>query len=216
MVQSAKQELKPNQETFCRYYVESRNATQSYKKAYAKNKLSNSVCAVNGCKLLRATKIQKRIEALSVKVVLDCHIKPIMILNEYADLAFSNLADMVDEDYNLKPLKKLTAGQKKSIKKLKKTSTKRYNKEGEVIGSVEIVEVELFDRTRALDALAQFTGVLEPEKITQILMQVNNQTTNTLIVNPDDLSVEALEKMLTAQEKKEEENVTIEMDEDDD
>lgn len=194
-----KRKLKANAELFCRYYSGSRNATQSYKRAYAKNKPSNKTCGVNGYKLLRNTAVRERINELMGEIALDSHIKPIQLLNEYADLAFSNLADMVDENYNLKPLKKLTTGQKKSIKKLKKTVNKRFNKEGDCIGETSVTEVELFDRVKALDALAQYTGILKPEVMQQIFFQVNNQNNNTMNINPDDIPIDLLEKIMSHQ-----------------
>ena len=198
MQELVKSGLKPNAELFCQYFAETRNATQSYKKAYAKNRPTNKSCAVLGHKLLRSIKVRHRIEALMGDIVLDSHIKPIQVLNEFADLAFANLADMVNEDFSLKKLSKLTPGQRKAIKKLKITTNKRFNKEGETIGEKVIVEVELHDRMKALEALAHYTGILKPEIMQQIFLNVKSETNNTLVVNPDDLPVEALEKLIEA------------------
>ena len=64
MQELVKSGLKPNAELFCQYFAETRNATQSYKKAYAKNRPTNKSCAVLGHKLLRSIKVRHRIEAL--------------------------------------------------------------------------------------------------------------------------------------------------------
>ena len=208
--QPAKKKLRHNVEMFCQYFAESRNAKQSYKRAYAKNKVSNGSCATLGCKMLTNIHVRERITVLMGEQVLDAHITPVKILNEYADLAFSNLADMVDNKYNLKPLNKLTAGQKKSIKKLKKTINKRFNKEGDCIGTTEIIEVELFDRQKALDSLAQYTGILNPDTMVQIFTQINNQNTNVLTVNPDEIPIDLLEKLIKVQSDKQENKGLIE------
>ena len=194
-----KKRLKPNAELFCIFFAETRNATESYKRAYTKNRPTRATCGSNSAKLLKNTAIRERINGLIGEIILDAHIKPVQILNEFADLAFANVGDMVDKDFNLKPLKKLSKGQQKSIRKIKKTTTFRYGKDGEKIGGKEIVEVELYDRTKALEKLAEYTGVLEPEKMTQIFMQVNNQNNNTVTLNPDDIPLEQLEKLIDQQ-----------------
>lgn len=191
--------LRPNAEMFCNLYAATRNASQSYKKAYTKNKPTNASCRTLGYNLLTKIDIRRRIDQLTKKSVLDAHIKPIIILNEFAEIAFTNMGDMVDKDFNLKPLHKLTLGQQKSIKKIKKTTTFRYNSDGEKVAGKEVVEVELYDRTKALENLAQFMGILTPEVMKQIFIQVNNNSTNnTLSIDPDDIPVDALERLIEA------------------
>ena len=50
------QKLTLKQKAFCDYYIESNNATESYKKAYSCK--SSRTAEVNGCKLLRNTNIE--------------------------------------------------------------------------------------------------------------------------------------------------------------
>lgn len=54
-------DLTAEQQMFCIYYSKSFNATQSYQKAYG---CKYQTAMVNGCKLLRITKIKKEIERL--------------------------------------------------------------------------------------------------------------------------------------------------------
>ncbi|MEB6213515.1 terminase small subunit [Enterococcus casseliflavus] len=57
--------LNENQRNFCDYYLQSRNARASYKKAYAepKNKeMSNNTASVNAHKLLQNPKVQSYLE----------------------------------------------------------------------------------------------------------------------------------------------------------
>ena len=202
--------LTPRQEHFCHLFTATRNATGSYREAYNRHNSSANYNGSAAAKLMLNCNINKRIEQLSANLVLDSHIKPVVILNEFADLALSNIAEMVDDKYALKPMRELSNGQKKSIKKIKKTTTRRYGKEGELKGEVEVVEVELFDKIKALESLAKFTGVLEPEKMTQIFMQVNNQTSNNVTIDPDSIPIELLEQIMKAQQQK-----TIEANEND-
>ena len=196
--------LPPKQELFCNYYVESRNATQSYKRAYANNESSINSLGAMGCKLLRNNKIRKRIDQLTKEIHLDAHIKPMVVLNEYADLAFNNIADMINSDGTMKELKKLTRGQKKSIKKIKRTENKRYGKDGEVVGETVVTEIELHDKIKALDSLANFTGVLKPETVNQMFVQINAEQNNLVTINPDDLPVEMLEAIIESEQEKQE------------
>lgn len=149
--------LPPRQEDFCQRYAMSKNATQSYKAAYSTKRLSSAVCSVSGAKLLVNAKVTKRLEQIVKEVTLSVHIKPVMILNEFAAIAF-------DKDLEVK------------------------------------------DRLKALESLAKYTGILEPEKMTQIFMQVNNQNNNKMMINPEDLPVEVLEGIV----RKQLENQTIE------
>lgn len=75
-------ELTEKQRWFCVYYVQSRNATQSYINAY---KTDYSTSAVNGSKLLRNSKVKEEINKLRA-------IKKQNLLDGYADIE----TDIVD------------------------------------------------------------------------------------------------------------------------
>ena len=60
------QKLTLKQKAFCDYYIESNNATESYKKAYSCK--SSRTAEVNGCKLLRNTKIEDYINQRIKKI----------------------------------------------------------------------------------------------------------------------------------------------------
>ena len=60
------QKLTLKQKAFCDYYIESNNATESYKKAYSCK--SSRTAEVNGCKLLINTKIEDYINQRIKKI----------------------------------------------------------------------------------------------------------------------------------------------------
>ena len=60
------QKLTLKQKAFCDYYIESNNATESYKKAYSCK--SSRTAEMNGCKLLRNTKIEDYINQRIKKI----------------------------------------------------------------------------------------------------------------------------------------------------
>ncbi len=119
-----------------------------------------------------------------------------IVLNEYADLAFTNIVDMLDGKGNVKNLKELSKGQRKAIKKIKTTTVKKYNARGKTVGEIVTTEIELHDKVKALDSLANFTGVLQPDVVNQIFVDARNETNNIVQINPDDLPTHILEKMI--------------------
>jgi phage terminase small subunit len=188
--------LPSKQELFCQYFSESRNATQSYRKAYQNLSSNTNSLSTMGAKLLRNANIRKRIDQLTQSIALDAHIKPMIVLNEYADLAFTNIVDMLDGKGNVKNLKELSKGQRKAIKKIKTTTVKKYNARGKTVGETVTTEIELHDKVKALDSLANFTGVLQPDVVNQIFVDARNETNNIVQINPDDLPTDVLEKMI--------------------
>ena len=133
------EDLNPEQQMFCIYYSRTFNAAQSYQKAYG---CSYETAMVNGCKLLRNTKVREEIERL--REIKRQHI--VMGEDDVVELqmriAFSDMGNYVSFSDNNVMLKESAATDTQLIKKVSK------GKNG--------ISVETEDRQKAIDWLTKY------------------------------------------------------------
>lgn len=86
-------DLTAEQQMFCIYYSKSFNATQSYQKAYG---CKYQTAMVNGCKLLRITKIKKEIERLKEIKRQQILVGEEDIVELQMRIAFGDIGDVVE------------------------------------------------------------------------------------------------------------------------
>jgi phage terminase small subunit len=87
-------DLTPNQEKFCLLYYETSNATYSYREAYG---TKNPRTASNqGSKLLKQTRIKKRILSLKKKAQKKAGKTIDDMINLNVEIAFSKLSDVIE------------------------------------------------------------------------------------------------------------------------
>nr|DAY81005.1 MAG TPA: Terminase small subunit [Caudoviricetes sp.] len=86
-------DLTAEQQMFCIYYSKSFNATQSYQKAYG---CKYETAMVNGCKLLRITKIKKEIERLKEIKRQQILVGEEDIVELQMRIAFGDIGDVVE------------------------------------------------------------------------------------------------------------------------
>lgn len=132
-------ELSPEQQIFCILYVRTFNATQSYFKAY---KCSYETAMVNGCELLRKTKIKNEIERLKEikRQQVLCDIDDLIELN--MRIAFGDMGNYVTFKHNEVDLIKSSDVDTQLIKEIKQ------GKDG--------VTIKLKDSNKAMEWLDKF------------------------------------------------------------
>ena len=86
-------ELTDKQRLFCIYYIKYFNATKAYKKAYG---CDYSTAMVNGCNLLRNTKVQGEIQKLKTYKLNRAMLSEEDIFQKYIDIAFSDITDYLE------------------------------------------------------------------------------------------------------------------------
>lgn len=85
-------ELNDKQRLFCIYYIKYFNATKAYQKVY---ECDYSTAMVNGCNLLRNTKVKDEIIRLKSEKFKGAMLEPGDILQKYIDIAFADITDFV-------------------------------------------------------------------------------------------------------------------------
>jgi phage terminase small subunit len=86
-------ELTDKQKMFCLYYLQRFNATWAYMKAYG---VDYNTASVNGSRLLGNAKVQKQLDELKKSVAYDLHLTVVDIAHDYAKQAFADMGDYVN------------------------------------------------------------------------------------------------------------------------
>lgn len=101
--QSKKNKLNRKQELFCIEYVKTLNATQAYKAVYStKSKpIAQSTAEVNGCKLLKDTRVKQRIDELMDEIKSEKIASAEEVLETLTAILRGEVDERFQEDLNL-------------------------------------------------------------------------------------------------------------------
>ncbi|MDY7026356.1 MAG: terminase small subunit [Pseudomonadota bacterium] len=108
--------------------------------------------------------VQQLIEHFRAPVIKKLNIKRERILAEYASIAFSNVAEMFDSDGKMLALNAMPEHVQRSIKKVKIRRTSSADVEQQTGLAEDLIEIELHDKQRALDKIAEINKVIDPKK----------------------------------------------------
>ena len=173
-------ELTDKQRLFCVIYAKCMNATKSYLKVYG---CSYETAMVNGCNLLRNTKIKKQIDLL---LGVECNKEFLKrsILQKYIDIALADITDFLEFGQEEVPV----MGPFGPIidKKTKKEITKvinvvRFKESSEVDGTLlsevkqgkDGASIKLLDKMKAIEFLAKYSGLLDT--VTKEKLEIEKQ-----------------------------------------
>jgi phage terminase small subunit len=162
-----KRKLTVKQENFCNYYIETSNASDSYRRAYDAENMTSKQIWEKSCVLLTTKTISERVRELQNEQKKKSDITKESILSELANIAFSSIANMHNSWVERKEFDKLTDKQKKAIKSI---STKVLKKnvgspEYPDIIDIEFVKIELHDKIKAIERICKMLGFDEATKI---------------------------------------------------
>lgn len=186
--------LSLKQKMFCMEYVKEYNAVKSYLKV-CKNKNIEDVptqingkpnkeyfsAAKNAGRWIQMPLIQAEIKQLFDNLAVTAGISQLKVLLEFKKLGFSNIADLHDGSWmKKKDFDKLSDEQKACIKSFKIQSSKKKitdPKDGKkkIEVTIEWVEIELFDKQKALENINKMLGYNEPEK-TEVKAEITELT----------------------------------------
>lgn len=153
---------------FCEEYMKTYNASESYRRAFGSTNKNINTVAVAAFKLREQPKVKQYLERLKAEVAEVIQISRYKILEEYAKIAFSSMAEFHENWIEVKDFNKLTEAQKSVIAEIKMT-TKRERIENDE-GDMEwverpIVTFKLHDKIRALDSISRMLGYDAPTKL---------------------------------------------------
>lgn len=149
-------ELTPKQIRFCEEYVIDWNGARA---AIAAGYSENSAKEI-ACQNLTKVNIQEYIEKIKNDLSRLSGVTALRNINELAKMAYSNLADMVDESGTLKPFDKLTDAEKAAISELYTESITIM--EGDA--TVTKRKLKLHSKVQAIDLLNKMLGFNAAEK----------------------------------------------------
>ena len=143
------------------------NQTKAYADVYPDNKTPE----INASQLLCNAKVQSYLKHMQKKEAERLGISLERMTDEFANLAFSDITDVMTEDYEVKPPSEIR--NIKAVQSIKKTTT--YTKRGDT--KVQI-EVKMHPKYQALEALAKHIGYFEVDNkqkapITAIQVNIN-------------------------------------------
>lgn len=151
-----KNKLTPKQQRFVDEYLVDCNGTQAAIRAGFKPDNADTIAA----DLLRKTWVYAAIEAKSRRLEIKTEITVEKVLNEYAKLGFSNMADYATWDNDgivIKSCEELTRDQMAAISEITETKTKNET----------TVKIKLHDKKGSLDSIAKHLGMfIERKQIT--------------------------------------------------
>ena len=151
-------ELTPKQIRFCEEYVIDWNGSRAYKAVYLD--VTDETARVNASKLLTNTNIQDYIEKIKNDLSRLSGVTALRNINELAKIAYSNIAEMVDESGTLKPFEELTDAQKAAISELY-TEAVSIN---EGAATLTKRKIKLHSKVQAIDLLNKMLGFNAAEK----------------------------------------------------
>lgn len=190
--------LNDKQMRFCRYYVNSLNATSAYKKAY---KCSYEVAMANGSRLLRKAKIQEFIAELKRERLQQEQLDQNDVLQKYKSIAFADITDYADfgtvTENALDPTGNIMRDEEGKIITYERSFVHLHNADeidGTIVTEVKRgkdgVSVKLADKMKALEFLAKYTDLLNERELQQLKVErerVNIEKTRSDMTK-DDLS----------------------------
>lgn len=173
-------ELNDSERLFCVVYSKCFNATKAYLKAYT---CTYETAMVNGCKLLRKTKIKNQIDELT-KIRFNKEALKNGVLQKYIDIAFADLGDYLsfgkeqvpqwtkDKDGTDRPVIDPNTGEQK-IKEynyvdLKESIAVDTSLISEVAEGKDGIKFKLADKMKALEFLNKHLNLLSDEDKTKL------------------------------------------------
>lgn len=150
-------------ERFCQEYVIDLNATKAAIRAGYSEKSAYSI----GNRLLKKDEVQERLKELQSDLQKASEITALRILREQKKIAFSSIAHLHNSWIELKDFEALTDDQKACIKSISSKVVKKNvgTKEEPEIVDVEFVKIEMYDKQKALDSIANLLGLNAPKEI---------------------------------------------------
>lgn len=157
--------LKAKQERFCQLYTTHWNATRAAKESG----YSEKTAMEQGYQLLQNPSVKARITELAEHALQEIGVTRERILQEYARLAFYDMADAYDEIGQLRPVKEMPEDVRRAVAKVKvfEHAIPSSGEDGDDGGKVVIgftKEIEFAPKKGALDSLSKCLGIA-PDRV---------------------------------------------------
>jgi len=155
--------LTSKEERFCYEYLANKfNGTKACELAGYKPTSARVIAA----RLLAKVNIKDRIQQMKDNLAETAGISALMIANEHAKIAFSNMDGLLNTWIDRKDFEQLSEDQKSCIKEVNTKVLKKNigTKEEPEIVDVEYVQIKIYDKQKSLDSLTDLLGYKAPNK----------------------------------------------------
>ena len=149
--------INSRQEAFVREYMIDHNGAQAAVRAG----YSPKTARVTACKLLTKANIKRSLGELERKAEAKAEKCTDDVLRRLIDIAWTDLTEIADFDgqsMTFRSFKKLTPAQRACIKDFKVKAMTKLDEEGKPI-EVDMVEIKLHDKLKALELYAKYIGM---------------------------------------------------------
>lgn len=151
--------LTPKQEAFCQVYIKTGNATEAYRAAYDCSKMKpesvNRLAKAN----LDNIKIASRIKEIQEQYIKKNGLSPDKVLAEWARIGFADIRQLLNENGGLLPVSKWPDSISAAVAAIK---IRQEPDQGDD-PPADIIELKLWPKTNALDALSKNLGLFEKD-----------------------------------------------------
>ena len=152
-------DLTKKQEAFAQAVLIESSKSAAYRKAYDCKRMSNEVVHKEASLLASNRKVAVRISELQLRAQERNDITADRVLAEYSYIAFGSIADLYDENNNLKPMKDLSRAERAFIKNIKQS----YIVGNEDAEDKILEEMQSHGKIAALRDLAKHLGLFEAD-----------------------------------------------------
>jgi phage terminase small subunit len=161
--------LTSKQKAFCREYIYDWNATRSYLKAYSKTK-SEANAASLASRLIRNVKVQAYIKEIQEDLDKIAGISKLQIITEHQKIMRGSMSKLHNTWITRREFEELSEDQKDCIAEIDTKTKTEYeidpeNPMNKKPKEVEYIRIKLYDKQKALDALAKLCGYDAAQKI---------------------------------------------------
>ena len=189
-------ELNEKQRLFCVIYAKCLNATKAYQKVY---KCTYETAMVNGCKLLRKTKIKEQLNKL-IESDLNYEFLQKSIAQKYKDIAFADINDYMEYGTEYEPQFDKEGNVKLDENGEIVTKPKSYvllnnsvKTDGTVISEISAgnngVKIKLVDKMKAMAELRKIKNLLDEKE--KLQLDIENKRLQSEKLQADIVKVKA-------------------------
>ncbi len=145
-------------ERFCQEFVTDNNKTQAAIRA----KYSEKTAGSKGEQLLKIVDIKERIAILQAELSKKSGITAVMVVEEFAKIAFANIQDYIKDDNEIVDLSQIKRDKAAAIDSIQ-VDIRHDN--GDSMGYTEKVRFKLHSKISALENLGKHLGIFEKDNI---------------------------------------------------
>ena len=145
------------QEKFINKFLECGNASEAYRFAYSTSRMKDTTVNVKAIELLRNGKIAVRLKELQEETKKRNEVDVDYLIEKAKHIAEFDVAEIFDEDNNIKKVKDIPKNIRKSIGNITVTETTTE------FGTTTKTIFKVDDRIKAIDLLGRLTGSFEKD-----------------------------------------------------